>query len=338
MQLFTAMKKLLPEFIEVMHQRYHILRYVRLMQPIGRRSLALNMSLTERVLRREVDLLKDEGLVTISSKGMMITNVGEAVLLQLEEIVKETSGLKELEKQLKDKLNVKEVILVSGNSDEEEWVKRELGSACARQIRRHLADENIIAVTGGTTMAAAAEMMKPDNKGRNQLFVPARGGLGERVENEANTICAKMAMNAHGQYRLLHVPDEVSEETYHMITEEPSVKEVHSLIKSANIVVHGIGNANKMAARRKSSPSIIKKLERGQAIGEAFGYYFDDEGHIIHRVNTIGLQLEDLNNEKCMIAVAGGSTKAASIKAYIQKGNSDILITDEGAAKKLLTI
>ncbi|KPC98926.1 Central glycolytic genes regulator [Geobacillus sp. BCO2] len=36
---------------------------------------------------------------------------------------------------------------------------------------------DIVAVAGGTTMAAVAEMMTPDAKLRDVLFVPARGGL-----------------------------------------------------------------------------------------------------------------------------------------------------------------
>ncbi|KHF30039.1 Central glycolytic genes regulator [Anoxybacillus sp. BCO1] len=47
-------------------------------------------------------------------------------------------------------------------------------------------------MTGGTTLAAVAEMMTPDAKYRDVLFVPARGGLGEDVTNQANTICARM--------------------------------------------------------------------------------------------------------------------------------------------------
>ncbi|BBP92373.1 hypothetical protein BsIDN1_59910 [Bacillus safensis] len=42
-------------------------------------------------------------------------------------------------------------------------------------------------------MEAVAEMMTPDAKNRDMMFVPARGGLGENVKNQANTICAHMA-------------------------------------------------------------------------------------------------------------------------------------------------
>jgi central glycolytic genes regulator len=78
-------------------------------------------------------------------------------------------------------------------------------------------------------------------------------------------------------------------------------------------------------------------LESSKAVGEAFGYYFNEQGEIVHKVLTIGLQLEDLVDIPNVIAVAGGSSKAKAIKAYLKQAPaSTILITDEGAARKLL--
>jgi central glycolytic genes regulator len=92
-----------------------------------------------------------------------------------------------------------------------------------------------------------------------------------------------------------------------------------------------------MAERRKSKPEVKQKLENQVAVGEAFGYYFNEKGEIVHKVLTIGLQLEDLEQIPNVIAVAGGSSKAKAIKAYMKKAPaSTILITDEGAARKLL--
>lgn len=47
-----------PDIIEVLQERYKILRNIYWMQPIGRRSLSESMGITERVLRTETDLLK----------------------------------------------------------------------------------------------------------------------------------------------------------------------------------------------------------------------------------------------------------------------------------------
>ncbi|MGM7723759.1 sugar-binding transcriptional regulator [uncultured Metabacillus sp.] len=334
--LIEVQKKLLPDLLEVMQKRYQVLQYIRLMQPIGRRSLSTSLGLSERILRNEVQFLKDQNLVDIHTSGMSLTKEGKSLLSDLEEMMKDVLGLSLLENTLKEKFNLNKVIVVSGDSDQSPWVKKEMGRACVSCIKKRLDGNNIVAVTGGTTLAAVAEMMTPDSKNREILFVPARGGLGETVENQANTICAKMAERASGNYRLLHVPDQLSKEAYQSIIEEPSIKELLTTMKSPSMVIHGIGDAKTMAERRRTSEKDMLKIINGNAVAEAFGYYFDQEGEIVHKVQTVGIQLDDVGEVPDVIAVAGGASKAKAIKAYMKQGLDSVLVTDEGAANELI--
>ncbi|MDT2044975.1 hypothetical protein CHN50_08600 [Priestia aryabhattai] len=335
--LIEVQRKLLPELLSVMQKRYQILQYIRLMQPIGRRNLAVSLGLTERVLRSEVTFLKEQDLIDVQTTGMTLTTEGELLLHDLEIVMKEVSGLRLLETTLKETFSLAEVVVVSGDSDSSLFVKNEMGRAAVSCIKERLVDsKKIVAVTGGTTLAAVANMMTPDIKHPDVLFVPARGGLGENVQNQANTICAKMAEKSMGQYRLLHVPDQLSDEAYKSIVGEPSIREMIQLIKSASMVVHGIGDAMTMAERRRTSSEDLEKVKKGHAVGEAFGYYFNQKGEVVHKVKTVGIQLDDLKNNKCVIAVAGGSSKAKAIRAFMQQAHHSILITDEGAAKELV--
>lgn len=330
-------KRLLPDFLQVLQKRYSILRYIGMMQPVGRRSLAACLGLTERILRTEVEFLKEQNLIYSNNIGMSLTLEGKNLLEDLESFMRELKGIDVMELELKHRLGIKKVIIVPGDSDESPLVKGELGKASAICMKKLFKGENIIAVTGGSTMAAVAEKLTPEPSETKLLFVPARGGIGEDLQNQANTICAKMAEHTHAKHRVFYVPDQVSEEIYSSLIKEPNIHEILSLIRSSNIVLHGIGDAIKMAERRNTNPSIMAKLESGNAVGEAFGYYFTEEGKIVHKVLTIGLQLEDLAHIPNVIAVAGGASKAKAIKAYMKQAPaSTILITDEGAAKKLL--
>lgn len=336
-RLLDMQKKLLPDLLDVMIKRYRILRYIKLMQPIGRRSLAQNLQISERVLRGEVTFLKEQGLVHFATAGMSVTAEGETLFLTLEDVMKELLGLRELETSLEAQLGVKQVIVVAGNSDKDEWVKREMGRSCVSLLKSRLGNKDVVAVMGGTTVAAVAEMMMPDPKLRDVMFVPARGGLGEQVENQANTISAQLATRAGAQYRLLHVPEQISEEAYTSLVLEPSVQDILKLIKSASTVIHGIGDARTMALRRDSQFSFVDKLDREEAVGESFGFYFDRSGKPIHKQRTIGLQLDDLeNDDKYVISIAGGDSKAEAIASYMKYRPSDVLITDEAAAESLL--
>jgi central glycolytic genes regulator len=335
--IIDLQKRLLPDLLEVMKKRYSILQYIKWMQPVGRRSLAGSLGLTERVLRSEVEFLKEQELIEIANVGMSLTPDGQQLLEKLETVMRDLAGISELEQQLKELLGIQKVIVVSGDSDVSPWVKNELGRAAANCMKERLQGKNIIAVTGGTTMASVAEMLPMDQDGKELLFVPARGGLGEEVKNQANSICAKMAEKTGGKHRVFYVPDQVSEQFYCSFIKEPHIAEILQLLHSASLVLHGIGDAITMAERRKTLPDDMEKIKNGHAVGEAFGYYFNEAGEVVHKVRTIGLQLKDIGKIKHILAVAGGSSKAKAIRAYMKQAPaSTILITDEGAAKQLL--
>jgi central glycolytic genes regulator len=335
--LIDIQKRLLPDLLQILHKRYSILRHIGFMQPVGRRSLASNLGYTERVLRGEVDFLKEQNLVSINNIGMSLTSEGKNLLEDLEGLIRELIGIDVMELELKHRFKIQKVIIVPGNSDESLMVKDDLGKACAFCMKKYLTGKNIIAVTGGSTMAAVANVLTPELSQKELLFVPARGGIGEDVQNQANTISSIMSKNTKSKHRVFYVPDQVSNEIYQSLIKEPEIHEVLNLIKSASMVLHGIGDAITMAERRKSKPDIMQKLEANGAVGEAFGYYFNEKGEIVHKVLTIGLQLEDLAQIPNVIAVAGGASKTKAIRAYMKQApGSTILITDEGAARKLL--
>lgn len=335
--LIDIQKRILPDLLQVMQKRYLILQYINVMQPVGRRNLSVSLNLTERVLRSEVEFLKDQNLISMSGQGMTLTKEGKDILESLDSVMRDIMGIDRLERQLQERMGIRKVIVVPGDSDQSPWVKSELGRATAHSMKNLLQSKNIIAVTGGSTMAAVAEMLTPDFGEKDLLFVPARGGIGEDVKNQANTICAIMADNTNSRNRVFYVPDQVSSEVYKTFIKEPLIYEVWNLVKSASMVLHGIGDAITMAERRNTSPEDLHKILDGKAVGEAFGYYFNEAGEIVHKVLTIGLQMDDLNNIGDVIAVAGGASKAKAIRAYMKQApDSTILITDEGAAKTLL--
>src|SRR5699024_2196591 len=335
-ELLEVQEKLFPDLLDVMQRRYKILNYIQMMQPIGRRSLSENIKLKERIVRSEIEFLSKFGFVMVTSKGMRLTVEGNNILEKCAPFLDEISEFRVLETQIKERLQLKHVIIVSGNSDTHSSVKKNLGKACIQFLSSILTSNQTIAVTGGTSMAEVANQIVPSEHASTCTFVPARGGLGEQVENQANTICAEMAKKVNGFYRMLYVPDPLSEEAYRTIIEEPAIRDVLDMIQQAKIVLHSIGDANTMANRRKASSRVLEKLRNGKAISEAFGFYLDEDGEVVHKVRTVGMQLEDLDKAEYVIAVAGGSTKAKAIHSYFKQGKSNVLITDEAAANELL--
>lgn len=337
MDYINDMKKLYPDLLKQMQERYLILYNIHLLQPIGRRFLIRLTNLTERKIRNEIQYLHEQGLIQLTTKGMYITNEGKIIIEKLNDFNREISGLRLLEKQLKDKLEIERIVVVPGNSDRIDHVKMEMGKACVQFLLSYIQTDTTFVVTGGTTMAAVANEMLPLGKSKC-MFVPARGGIGEKVENQANTIVAKMAEKENGDYRLLFAPDPLSESSYQSLIQEPSIQETLKMIKNAQVVLHGVGDALVMAKKRKTPDNIMKRLKKERAVSEAFGYYFNEKGEIVHKLRTIGLQLDDVKQADFVITIAGGASKGLAIASYMKKNKSDLLITDEAAATSILKI
>jgi central glycolytic genes regulator len=330
-------QKLLPDLVDVMRQRYMLLRSVHHLQPIGRRALAQELHSTERILRAEVDLLKETGLLHVTAAGMSLSEEGQRVLDELEPLVGELFGLTELAERLQRVLGIAKVIVVQGDADHSPWVKQELGRVGARVLKQYVREGDIVAVTGGTSIASVAQHLTPSPAFKGVQFVPARGGLGERVELQANTLASAMAAKTGGTYRLLHVPDRLHPEALQSLLREPQIKEVLALLKHTRIVLHGIGDALTMARRRSYSEAELRELEQAGAVSEAFGYYFNEAGETVHRMPTIGLQLEDVKKAEAVLSIAGGKSKAKAILSFSKQSCQNVLITDEGAARAILS-
>lgn len=331
-------KQLLPDLMDTMRKRYTILHHILVSRVVGRRTLASSLDMTERVLRSEVEFLKSQGLLEVESYGMRVSDAGQKLLEAMEPMVKDLFGMSELEDKLRRRFRIEQVVVVPGDSDTSPYTKIELGRAGAAAVRKMAVKEGVIAVTGGSTMAEVANHLAPSPQLKGSLFVPARGGLGESVDFQANTIAGTMAKKTGGQYRLLHVPDHLSEEAFHSLSQEPNIQEIIGVIRQARMVVHGIGEATLMARRRKVNEETFESILAEGALAEAFGYYFDTTGMVVHKMPTVGLRLEDIQKTETVIAVAGGKSKGASIAAVMCSGHDDVLVTDEAAALEMLNL
>lgn len=336
LRLFEAV---VPDVLHVIEDRFNILRHIQWMSPVGRRTLSQKLSITERVLRTETDILRTLGLIEISKSGMTLTTEGMKVLRGLEKTMSQLSGMQEKEQRLATIFNIERCLIVSGDSDKDSGVLNEFGEAVTDSLNKLLPNkDNVIAVMGGTTMAGIASRMHLlEGKSRHNTFVPARGGLGEAIDIQANSVSSMMAKKTGGRSRSLYVPERVSKETYHSLLQEPTIQEVLELIKNATCVIHSIGQATSMAMRRGMSQKELDMLDKNGAVGESFGYFFDKKGEIVYKIPRIGLQLKDLEEVPYILAVTGGKKKTEAILSYIKHAPKQTwLITDEGAANEIL--
>ncbi|PIC56555.1 hypothetical protein CSV80_12385 [Sporosarcina sp. P12(2017)] len=338
LSFYEAQLALVPELPLLIEQRYQMLKLIKASGPVGRRTLSSMSGYSERETRTMLDLMKEQELVHIAKEGVSTTEKGIEVLFVLHDTMEEKSGRRQLANELAERLGILKVHVVEGDSDDSPLTKKLLGMQAAKQFRSRIKGNEIVAVTGGSSVAAIPSFMQQDEL-PNVQFIAARGGVGEEVGLQANMIAASFAESCQATYKAFYYPDTLSEEAHAVFQHEPAAKEMLELYSRTDCVIHGVGDATKMAVLRNSSEEEQHILRDRQAKGEAFGFYFNQQGEIVHRIRTVGIQMEQLQDVPLVFTVAGGASKAEALLSYLASAPSQtILITDEGAAQNMLSL
>lgn len=335
-QVSSLLKRVAPEMVELIETRYNILSVVSFLQPIGRRMLSTKLNMTERVIRKEANTLKQQGLVSFTLEGMTMTESGEEALELLRIFFRDLKGIRHLESVVAKKLNIKKVIVGSTILGNNELALKELGKSGAAVLASHITANSTIGITGGTAVHSVVDEFPDEEFNFDDSYViPARGGLGKRTEYQANTLVEKLAGKINSQYKLLYTPDVLSKATIETLKNEPEIKEIIDLMDNIDVLLFGVGEAQAMAKRRSLPESLMSNLEAKGAVSEGFGYYFNKAGEIVHEISTIGISLELYKNLGDVIAIAKGEEKSEAIISIAKLNSNLVLISDESTINKI---
>lgn len=334
-EFIEVQKKIIPETVELMELRYEILLYIKAHQPVGRRNLANELSLGERLVRNEIEFLNRINCVEVERQGIHLTSKGEEILIQLKEVMYSYKNFEGIVEQLREKLGVKKIFVVPGDAKKNKVVLDFMGQTVTEYMSNIMRKNSVIAVTGGSSVAAVAKNM-PEMNLPNVVVLPARGGVGKSHSIQANSIVSTLADKLHSQREVLHLPDSIDREILDVLKETPEIKAVFNRYQDIDILIFGIGRADVMSEWRHLCDEKIKYLKEEKAVAETFGYFLDGKGKIICPSSSVGISLEQYLSISNVIAVAGGSDKAEAIEATCKVRKNLVLITDESAALEIL--
>lgn len=331
----SLMMLLLPEMMAEAQERYEILRQIHDNGPVGRHLLSMQTKLSENTVRKHIEKMEESGLLFSRPSGISLTTKGESLIEPLAPYFQKSPSLSDMEKKLRQILSMERVIVVRGDSDGSEAVKNEISQEAALVLLRLLRDGFVTAVGGGPIIAGMAEAlpslhMKVD-------VVPARGGLGNRVEYLPNFVAARMAEKLGGEYHIIHIPDGLSPELFLQVKKElPRFGEIEGLLARTDILVTGVDEPSDRSKWLEIPEDVRERLVREKAAGEALGLYADIHGKILYRLYNAGISLEDISSIPHVLIAAGGSHKGPAILAMARAGIRGTLITDEGAGKAII--
>lgn len=334
--LLEIQKKFIPQAIELMEKRYSILRQISISEPVGRRNLANIMGITERIVRSEIEFLKEQGLINVDISGMTVTEEGTKILDDLKNIMNDIMGLSNLQEKVRKKLGIKKVLLVPGSYDENNSLIKDVARCGAEYFLSILRDGDTVSITGGNTMLEFANNIKTDKKYHNVTVVPARGSMGKDLEIQSNNVVATTSKKLNSNYKLLNLPDELGDEAMKTIIQEPEIKNTLDFINKTNILVFGIGKADEMAKKRRIQEEKLEDIIKKGGVGEAFGHYFNQDGEIVCKLNTVAIDLDTFKDIKENIAIFAGVKKVDALIAMTKINKNFVLVTDEASANEIL--
>lgn len=336
-EFLNLQKRLVPEIIDIIEKRYSILRAIEYNQPVGRRALAAILGQSERWVRSELDILKNQNLIQIQALGMTVTDEGNEIIYKLRDYISELKGLKDLENKVREMLGIRELMVAPGDSGNDNQVFIEMSKLAFEHIREIIEDNDVISVSGGFSVLSVAEnSYKVD--AQNVTVVPARGGIKADLERQANIVAAKLAKNIGGNYYLLHLPDNISEDMLKRMSDDPDIAKVLNYIAETDILIYGLSSFESICRKRNFTEEEVERLKTLKVRAEAVGCFFDVNGKIVYKSGSVGIKPENLDSIKTVMAVGGGVGKAEAI-ILVNKGRKNrVVVTDEAAAREIYKI
>jgi DNA-binding transcriptional regulator LsrR (DeoR family) len=149
-----------------------------------------------------------------------------------------------------------------------------------------------------------------------------------------------------GEYRYLHAPLIVENgQVREGLLQEPRIQETLGLARKVDIALVGIGSlvpeVSSLLRAGYLDRQALTELRTQGAVGDICGRHYDAHGRVMDielNRRMVGIELKDLQGIEQVIGVAGGEAKAEAILGARRGGHINVLVTEDGAAGKVLAL
>ncbi|MXU64382.1 sugar-binding transcriptional regulator [Oceanomicrobium pacificus] len=249
----------------------------------------------------------------------------------------------DLEARLTERWKLHNCIVLPAVTGSPETTLNEVGRGAASLLLDNLRDGDQIAISGGKTLSAIIANVAP-NRTYDVNVVPATGGVQGHHYTDVNHIATELANRLSARATLIHAPLHAeSPKERDMVMSVKSVQSVMDQAGQAAVALVGVGavageNPTYYEAHPVSA-SERKALYDGGVRGEFLGHLIEADGALsAHPFNSrlVALSPARLKNVPVAIGVASGREKVEPIRAVLNGGYINALVTDENTATAIL--
>jgi len=257
-------------------------------------------------------------------------------------------GDTELERTLASKLGLQAVYIAPARVSDASLASRVAALMATRVLPRWLPTRGLIGLSGGYTMAQLARALEP-LPDSDLTIVPLQGNWvdgGPHLHNDQ--VCHDAASQLGARSLSFPAPMVVEHaDTREALLSDRSIRSVTERWAELQLAIVGVGPApgglqvDYTSVMGQLPSPILAELQQQGVVGDLCAHMFDAEGHFVEHelsLRTLSIPIEQLRQVPCVIAVAGGVSKASSLLGAVRTGVPRVLVTDQLTAEQLLEL
>ena len=238
------------------------------------------------------------------------------------------------EQLLIDRFGLKDAFVVSTPLDSSA-INQSIAQGAAHYVSDHLREDGYLNIGYGDTVSRMLGFLAK-NREESLNVVSLTGGVSYYLPSVGTT-----AYSMH----LFLTPSPLvvsSRQVRDALLDEKSLQDVSTMTEYADMSVVGIGAAVEGATVLRNgilNEGELTVLKMQGAVGDVLNHFMDKDGNLIQTEiedRVISTDLDKLRQLKNVVGVAGGKDKVSAIKAVLNGGYLNVLITDSDTAAELL--
>lgn len=238
------------------------------------------------------------------------------------------------EQLLIDRFGLKDAFVVPTPLDSSA-INQSIAQGAAHYVSDHLREDGYLNIGYGDTVSRMLGFLAK-NREESLNVVSLTGGVSYYLPSVGTT-----AYSMH----LFLTPSPLvvsSRQVRDALLDEKSLQDVSTMTEYADMSVVGIGAAVEGATVLRNgilNEGELTVLKMQGAVGDVLNHFMDKDGNLIQTEiedRVISTDLDKLRQLKNVVGVAGGKDKVTAIKAVLNDGYLNVLITDSDTAAELL--
>ena len=214
-------------------------------------------------------------------------------------------------------------------------INQSIAQGAAHYVSDHLREDGYLNIGYGDTVSRMLGFLAK-NREESLNVVSLTGGVSYYLPSVGTT-----AYSMH----LFLTPSPLvvsSRQVRDALLDEKSLQDVSTMTEYADMSVVGIGAAVEGATVLRNgilNEGELTVLKMQGAVGDVLNHFMDKDGNLIQTEiedRVISTDLDKLRQLKNVVGVAGGKDKVSAIKAVLNGGYLNVLITDSDTAAELL--